>query len=290
MEFHPLADLFPLLTDEATEALGDDMLEFGQREPIWTYDGKILDGRNRYRACLLKGIEPRFAEFRGADPVAFVASANLHRRHLDESQRAVIAARLATMRQGARTDLSPAGRNDVSQAKAATLLNVGKRSVERGRVVLDHGVPDLVHAVEKGDVSVSAGAGFAKSNPPSAQSRLIAKAGSVPAAVKAADVKKKADRAEAAAKAKPRSKPNRESRITPPADHLDVHEQQPGYVEMLARFAEFCKTHHPATVAGGVLPHEVVDLLAQVAFVDAWLGDFVVLLERHKRAMSPSVN
>jgi hypothetical protein len=191
-EFHPLADLFPMMSDEEIDALGEDMLANGQRESIALFEEKILDGRNRYLACMRKDIEPRFLNQRPADPVAFVASANLHRRHLDESQRAMIAAKLANMKQGARTDLSPRG--EISQAKAATLLHIGKRSVERGRAVLDHGVPDLVDAVEHGEVRVSAAAEFAKQNPPLDQARLIAEHGSPADAVKAT-VKAKADRA-----------------------------------------------------------------------------------------------
>ena len=58
----------------------------------------------------------------------------------------------------------------------------------------------------------------------------------------------------------------------------------------IGRFAEFCKQNYPATVASGVLEHEVVDLMSQVATIDAWLGTFVVMLEQHKRAMSAPVN
>src|SRR5258706_14802421 len=57
-EFHPLANIFPLMTDEEIDALGEDMLKQGQREPIVLFEGMILDGRNRYNACLRKGIEP----------------------------------------------------------------------------------------------------------------------------------------------------------------------------------------------------------------------------------------
>ena len=99
-EFHPAANLFPLMSDAELDALGEDMLEHGQREDIVLYKGAILDGRNRYRACILKGINPRFREELPPDPYAFVASANLHRRHLDASQRAMIAADLATLRDG----------------------------------------------------------------------------------------------------------------------------------------------------------------------------------------------
>jgi hypothetical protein len=193
MEFHPLANVFPMMSDEETEFLGEDMLKHAQRDPIWTYERKILDGRNRYQACLLKGIEPRYAEFRGADPLGFVASATLYRRHLDASQRAMAAAKIATLRDGQRKSGSPIG--GATQADAAKMLNVGKRSVERAREVAHHGVPDLVDAVEQGEVKVSAAAEFAKQNPPLDQARLIAEHGSPADAVKAT-VKAKADPAE----------------------------------------------------------------------------------------------
>jgi hypothetical protein len=72
----------------------------------------------------------------GDDPLAFVISANLRRRHLSESQRAMVAAKLATLKRGDNQH-SPIG--ETSQATAAELLNVGKRSVERARKVIDHG-------------------------------------------------------------------------------------------------------------------------------------------------------
>jgi hypothetical protein len=201
-EFHPAADLFPMMTDEELSALGDDMLEHGQREPIILYRGQILDGRNRYRACILKGIEPKFMEERPADPYSFVATANLFRRHLDESQRAMIAVKLANMREGRPAET--ASQDAVSQSKAASLLHVSRPSVQRAQIVQDHGVPDLVTAVEKGAVKVKPAAEFAKAVPPLDQARLIAEHGSPAAAVKAT-VKAKADRA---AKKKPRKVPD----------------------------------------------------------------------------------
>ena len=131
---YPYSNILPLLEGAAFDLLVADIRANGLLEPITIYEGLILDGRNRYRACEAAGVEPQFLEFDGDDPLAFVLSLNLHRRHLDESQRSMVAARLATMRQGTRTDLSPIG--EKSQAEAAVLLNVGRRSVERARRLL----------------------------------------------------------------------------------------------------------------------------------------------------------
>jgi hypothetical protein len=211
MEFHPAADLFPMMSDEEIDALGADMLEHGQRETIVLFHGQILDGRNRYRACILKDIEPRYREELPPDPYAFVVSANIHRRHLDASQRAMIAAELATMKQGARTDL--ASRDAMSQTDAAALAKVSRPSVQRARIVQDHGVPDLVDAVKHGDVKVKPAAEFAQATPPLDQARLIAEHGSAAAAVQAT-VMLTADRAEQTAKSKAKSPEHWQEKLT----------------------------------------------------------------------------
>jgi hypothetical protein len=163
----------------------------------------VLDGRHRYNACLLKGIEPRFVDYHGPNPLGLVISLNLKRRHLNESQRATIASKLATLRDGQRKTTGTSI-DAVTQSEAANLLNVSRPSVQRARYVQDHGVPELVAAVEQGDVAVSAAAAFVRDHPPTVQDELIVKAGgSVAAAVrKAMAVKEKADRAEKAAAAK----------------------------------------------------------------------------------------
>jgi ParB-like chromosome segregation protein Spo0J len=100
LEFHPLANLFPLLDGDDLDDLVADIKAHGLHEKIVTYEGMILDGRNRYRACIDAGIEPTYTAYQGDDPVAYVISLNLRRRHLDESQRAMVAAKLATLQLG----------------------------------------------------------------------------------------------------------------------------------------------------------------------------------------------
>jgi hypothetical protein len=77
LDFNSLSTIFPLIEGAAFEELVADIKAYGVREPIWLYDGKILDGRNRYRACLKARIEPRFRDYRGNDPLAFIISLNL---------------------------------------------------------------------------------------------------------------------------------------------------------------------------------------------------------------------
>jgi len=92
MEFHPLANIFPLMSESELDVLAADIAAHGQREPIYTHQGRILDGRNRFNACRKANREPRFVSWQGdGAPAAFVVSMNLHRRHLNESQRADIA-------------------------------------------------------------------------------------------------------------------------------------------------------------------------------------------------------
>ena len=93
MEYHEIANIFPLMEGTELTELSADIKKNGLIDPIWLYENKILDGRNRYRACQEVGVEPRFQSYPGNDPLQQVISLNLHRRHLNESQRAIVAAR-----------------------------------------------------------------------------------------------------------------------------------------------------------------------------------------------------
>ena len=101
LTFHPLANIFPLLEGEEFDALVADIKASGLCEAVWLYEGLILDGRNRYRACQALGYDCPTRDYPGNDPLGFVISMNLRRRHLDESQRGLIADKLATLPLGA---------------------------------------------------------------------------------------------------------------------------------------------------------------------------------------------
>src|SRR5215813_3069912 len=92
LDIHPLAEIFPPMSDEEIKSLIDDIKTNGLREPIILFEDKVLDGRNRHRACAELGIEPQTRKLDGkGDPLDYVISKNLHRRHLSESQRGVVA-------------------------------------------------------------------------------------------------------------------------------------------------------------------------------------------------------
>jgi hypothetical protein len=156
-EFHPLAEIFPTLDDDDLKTLAEDIKAKGLTEPIMLFEGKVLDGRNRYRACDLAEIElkpDQFTQYEGNDALGFVVSKNLHRRHLNESQRSMIAAEIAKMPQGFRSDQPSANLQKViSIPEAAELMHVSTRSVATAKTIKD---PDLKANVKSGKKSVNA--------------------------------------------------------------------------------------------------------------------------------------
>lgn len=89
LAFHELSNLFPLMNEKELEELSQDISKNGLLEPIVLYENKILDGRNRYRACQLHQLPFETIKFNGnCNPFDYVISLNLHRRHLNAAQRA----------------------------------------------------------------------------------------------------------------------------------------------------------------------------------------------------------
>lgn len=159
MQTHAAAELFPLIEGADFERLVADIAERGLLESLTvTPDGQLLDGRNRSRACAMLplGITPTWRTYDGDDPLGYVLSVNLHRRHLNESQRAMVAAKLANLRQGARTDLElSANLQNISQAGAATMLSVSTRSVAAVSRIHNTGPAEVIAAVQHGRLVVS---------------------------------------------------------------------------------------------------------------------------------------
>jgi ParB-like chromosome segregation protein Spo0J len=153
-EFHPIADLFPLMTEEELEVLAADIKANGLGISIVLYQGKVLDGRNRYLACLKADVEPTFAEYTGNDPLAHSLSLNLQRRHLTTAQRAAVAADVANLRSGQRADYAAASNEaPVSQSEAAELLNVSRSAVQRAATVRTADA-ELHEKVKAGEVTL----------------------------------------------------------------------------------------------------------------------------------------
>jgi ParB-like chromosome segregation protein Spo0J len=143
-EIHELAEAFPPMDEEAFAALVEDIRLNGLMSRITvTEDGKIIDGRNRYRACLIAGEEPQFEVYKAEsreDLVGFVISRNFHRRHLSESQRAMVAARMV--------------REGVTIQLASTRLNVSRETVRKASDVIEKAAPNVVSMVDRGKTSV----------------------------------------------------------------------------------------------------------------------------------------
>lgn len=190
MKIHPIADIFPRMFTEDFAALRDDIAAYGVREPVWTWNKQLIDGRHRLLACEELGIKCPTREYQGteAELVPFVLSLNLKRRHLDTSQRAMVAAALAKLPHGGDRRSDQAANLPLeTQATAASLLNVGERSVRAAKTVIEEGVPELKEAVERGEVSVAAAEKVAKL--PKAEQRKAVKQGKV--AEKAAEQREK---------------------------------------------------------------------------------------------------
>lgn len=157
-ELHPLCALFPRMTGNEFEALKSDIATNGLRQPIITHNGMILDGGNRYEACLAAGVKPTMLEYKGENLVTYVMSANFHRRHLSHGQQAAIVAS-ATDWANAQTH---GGDRKVDQETLASLATVKSRAALSGAGTtaqkqadkLAREKPELAKQVAKGEKSL----------------------------------------------------------------------------------------------------------------------------------------
>lgn len=169
--FHRFSGIFPLSVGEEFDAIVEDIRAHGLREAIWVHpqDGSILDGRTRYRACLAADVEPKFRTWTGSgSALAFVISVNLHRRHLNASQRACLALEiLPLLEEEARQRLvtstggeHPRPRQRIDQAakgraadKAAALANSNRQYITDA-ATLKKVEPILFKSVFAGELTI----------------------------------------------------------------------------------------------------------------------------------------
>lgn len=188
LEFHDVASLFPLMEGSDFDELKADIRQKGLLVPILLAEGKIADGRNRFRACSELGIEAQFVEWSGTgDLLAYIVSLNLYRRHLSASQRSTIGGRIKPQFEAEAKERQRGGQGGVllpanlpeaksgdARGKVAELVNVSPRMIDAASKVLDRGVPELIQAVDDGKVKVSAAALVADLPKPE-QSALVEK-------------------------------------------------------------------------------------------------------------------
>jgi len=150
-EHHPIADLFPMLSEDELKDMAEDIKQRGQLQPIvLDIDGRILDGRNRHAACELAGIEPKFETYDGDDPDGYALSVNLQRRNLTKGQQAMVAAKAWSV-------------SNQTVRSAANHAGVSHARVVQASTVLNH-APDLADAVVSGAVGLDEAYRIAREN------------------------------------------------------------------------------------------------------------------------------
>ena len=135
LQVHPVAALFPMMTDEELADLAADIKANGQVHPIiLDADDVLIDGRNRLKACEIAGIQPRYEVLPdGVDATAFILSLNVSRRHLTKGQQAMAVAQASDFLK-------------ISQRQIEQATGVGQSRVAYARAVIRY-APELIDAV-----------------------------------------------------------------------------------------------------------------------------------------------
>ena len=130
---HPAADFWPLMSEDELKALADDIKENGQRLPIFAdHEGRIVDGRNRWKACEIAGVEPVIEEYSEeslGDVASFVASMNEHRRHMTKAQRREIIRKLRAEGKSTREIAKAVGVHHSTVADELKVDSVGNQTL-----------------------------------------------------------------------------------------------------------------------------------------------------------------
>lgn len=151
-EFHPWTRLFPLADGNGLEKLALDIRQYGQSTPIMLHEGKILDGRSRYRACTLIGVEPITQEYDGIDPLGWMINKNLLDRNLSVGQKIAVAVGVILLEPKMIPD--PGKARESFFAAYAEKFGVGRSGIER-MFQCHNRKPELLERVRDGELSLS---------------------------------------------------------------------------------------------------------------------------------------
>jgi regulator of replication initiation timing len=175
---HPLSAAFPAMEAKDLEALKADIQDRGQMQPVIIYDGMILDGWHRYTCCSDLGIKVLTEPLgKGLDPVAYVQSVNLHRRHLTGSQRAAAVVACASWMPSHRPNKGEPG-SPLTVSDMAKAAEVSERTIQQAKKAQDAGLSD---AVRDGKVTAKEAAEIAKLPEPERKAAVEAPAPKVAA-------------------------------------------------------------------------------------------------------------
>ncbi len=161
---HPLAEMLPVMGGNEYLALKSDIQTHGVHESIKLYQGMILDGRHRFRACQELDIPPKIEQWTGTDARQYVLSINLKRRHLTAGQRALAAAYMVAMSSRGRNQHTNKGAAVAapSQEEAAALFDISPDSIQRAKKVLADADPVIIEMVRKDELAIAKAAQVAK--------------------------------------------------------------------------------------------------------------------------------
>lgn len=285
-EAHPAADAFPWLGEDELQELADDIREHRQEyKVVRLHDERVIDGRNRELACRIADVEPQYRteDMTEDEVIDFVISANVHRRNLSASQRAMAAAELANMKQGRPAKTGTGApfptdhkENKHSVADAAQKLDVSERSVKSAKKVKDK-APELTDAVKSGELDVKTAAAVA--DLPRRERKKVAESDDPKAAAKKALAKAEAK--------KPDPEPNPDSDESDPENPEFDPRFMPNAAEASAFADQFrnwvARLRAVRTELRKALPdrnHAIANRIDAGGF-DAALGDLVETLDKN---------
>lgn len=156
---HPLSSAFPSMQQSEFEELIEDVAKNGLAQHVITLDGMVLDGWHRYLACLESDTEPRLEVFSGADPVSYVLSLNLHRRHLTASQRAAAVVACSEWAGPGNRPKGEPGSPLATVPEMAEAAGTSDRTIQQAKAAHRAGISD---AVRDGKVTAKRAAKIAK--------------------------------------------------------------------------------------------------------------------------------